>query len=112
MILAMFAATILLQPEDDPPPPPEVSHAADELGECLSAGINNADDRPTPQAAARSILANCQSQLRQATEAHARWVAASPWSEAEKQEALRVTQSTIAGLEAQLVQMIRASRAD
>lgn len=112
MILAMLAASALLQPQDDPPPPQDVVQAADELGECLSAGINNADSGATPQAAARSIIATCQPLLIQVTDAHARWVESSNMSAAEKQESLQTSRSNAEGLEAQITQAIAASRAD
>ena len=112
MIFAMFAVAALLQAQAEPPIPQELAQVADELGECLSAGVNNADSRSAPQAAARSILATCQPLLAQATALHTRWVEASDMSSTEKREALRSNQRNIDGLEAQLVQMIRASRAD
>ncbi len=115
MLLAMFASILSFQPAEppaEPPMPQELAQLADELGECLSAGINNADSRAAPQAAARSILAVCQPLLTQATAMHARWVENSNMSAAEKQEALRSNQRSVDGLEAQLTQAIGASRAD
>ncbi len=111
MILAMFAAAILLQPAEETPPP-EVEQAGQAWADCIGAGVDAAPARGSERAAARAILTNCRTLQNRMVAAYGSWVNASSLSDADKRSAIAATQRTIDGMEAQITAAIRASRAD
>ena len=112
MILAMLAASALLQPQDDPLPSPELARAGNAWSECLGTAVDSAPANLSPQDAAQAVLATCNPLQTEMMAAHGRWVDGLTVPEAQKRDARDAMRRSLVAVERQLAEAVRASRAD